>query len=266
MEIARFYEFPRYYDLALARPDLDDEVSFFASALERHARIPMRRVLEPACGSGIIALALAKRGYEVLGYDYAPRMVEFCNDRIARTGLGDVCTVEQADMRDAVYNPPFDGALICVNSLGYCVEDHDVRRHFAAMNRSLRLGGVYITEVSTACIDLANELRLIERNAGDGCRVDVRWTPDGYDRERKRRHITLHLDVDDQGRTFSFTEGHTLRLWSFEDLTGFAREAGFALEGAYDQSYKPADLTGPITGERGALYYVLVKERDIVVS
>jgi len=266
MEMARFYSLPRYYDIALHRPGIDDEIGRLGAVFSAHARVPVRRVLEPACGSGLITCALARHGFDVVGYDYSPAMVDYTRRRIVAEGLVDRASCVQGDMRDTVMVPPADGALICVNSVGYCVTDEDVRRHFQAMSRSLRLGGVYVIEASMACVDLRNDDPLVERRETDGIRVDVRWLPDAYDRSRKIRHVTLHLDVRDRDTEVSFTEEHPLRLWLFEDLCSLAHEAGFAVDAAYTQEFAKVPLDRPVTGELGALYFVLVKMRDLVVQ
>lgn len=263
MGTTRFYEVPRYYDLALTRDDLDDEAAFLAALLEHHGWGSVHRVVEPACGTGIMSFALADLGYEILGYDSSPAMVAHCQGRTKTVPGRSPVDVALGDMRDTVIVPRADGAVNLVNSLGYCVTDDDVRRHLSAMNRSLVPGAAYVVELSTACDDPANELCLDEHRQEGDLWVEIRWTPFRYDRKRKLRHVMLEVEADDRGRHTSITEQHTLRLWTFEDLAAFADEAGFAVAAAYTQGHRSVDLSEPPRGELGALYYVLVKEREL---
>ena len=67
-----WYDTPRYYDAVFSA---DDEVEgrFLEELLRRHGTARRRggrvRVLEPACGSGRMVLELARRGFEVTGFD-----------------------------------------------------------------------------------------------------------------------------------------------------------------------------------------------------
>ena len=53
-----------------------------------------RRVLDAACGPGLYAEELIRRGAEVVGFDQSPRMVELCRERV---GQGDFRVHDLAD-------------------------------------------------------------------------------------------------------------------------------------------------------------------------
>jgi SAM-dependent methyltransferase len=43
-----------------------------------------KRVLDPACGPGLYAGELIRRGARVVGFDHSPRMVEICQARVGQ--------------------------------------------------------------------------------------------------------------------------------------------------------------------------------------
>lgn len=45
------YRYPEYYDIAFAVGDAAREVDFFAAAIGRFSKAPVRRVFEIACGT-----------------------------------------------------------------------------------------------------------------------------------------------------------------------------------------------------------------------
>jgi hypothetical protein len=45
------YRYPEYYDIAFAVADVAREVDFFAAAIQRFSRVPVRRVFEIASGT-----------------------------------------------------------------------------------------------------------------------------------------------------------------------------------------------------------------------
>ena len=79
------YDYPKYYDLVYGS-DWKAEFDFLLACFEEHARVQVRRVFEPACGTGRLLYGLAKRGFKVEGIDLNPKAVAFSNQRFQRHG------------------------------------------------------------------------------------------------------------------------------------------------------------------------------------
>jgi SAM-dependent methyltransferase len=82
-----WYDTPLYYDIVF-----DDgtrqEADFLEAAFAKYARpARSRRLLEPACGSGRLALEMARRGWNVNGFDGNAHMIAFAKERLAAAGL-----------------------------------------------------------------------------------------------------------------------------------------------------------------------------------
>jgi ubiquinone/menaquinone biosynthesis C-methylase UbiE len=64
------------------------EGGFFNAYYDRPACLALlgdvagKRVLDAACGPGLYAAELARRGAHVVGFDHSPRMVEICRARV----------------------------------------------------------------------------------------------------------------------------------------------------------------------------------------
>jgi SAM-dependent methyltransferase len=80
---ANLYDYPRYYDLVFGS-DWKAEFHFLRQAFDKFCGPRVRRVFEPACGTGRLLYRLALAGYEVSGLDLNPRAVDYCNQRLAR--------------------------------------------------------------------------------------------------------------------------------------------------------------------------------------
>ncbi len=113
----------------------EQEVEFLVEALRLEAG---DRVLDIGCGPGRHSLALARRGFEVVGVD---RSVEFV--ALARAGAkGLPATFEVLDVRDLAFEDEFDAAIcLCQGGFGLLrgEEDQALIRRFAA---ALRPGGL----------------------------------------------------------------------------------------------------------------------------
>lgn len=259
----KLYHLPHYYDVAFTHDrDIAAEAAFLRSSFLRHARIGIRDILEPACGSGMFLLEFARMGYRVTGYDISEEMVEYAREVIRQNGVEALAGAVTGDMRSVRFDRPFDAAATLISSLSYLRTDDDLRAHFRVMGETMRPGGVYVVEIFFACNDLESEKLPYEtwRAEQGDLAIDVSWKLEGYDVGNRTRNIRLAMDIRDGAERFAFEEKHSLRLWYPEDFAAFIREGGFRIEGTYTQAFRPLPEGTPLTGELGALYLALVKE------
>ena len=116
---ATLYDYPKYYDL-LFGSDWKAEFDFLQACFEKHAGRTVRRLFEPACGTGRLLIKFAQAGYEVSGNDlnakaiaYTPTRQFRLEDQFAfrtytaaqfRRLLGDVPDLELAETYDFAYD------------------------------------------------------------------------------------------------------------------------------------------------------------------
>ena len=83
--------------------------------LARHADLlPVAgHALDLACGQGGIAVWLARRGLEVRGFDVSPVAIGQARDLARRSGVGDRCRFDVADLDDGLPNGPPVELLVC---------------------------------------------------------------------------------------------------------------------------------------------------------
>jgi SAM-dependent methyltransferase len=259
----KLYYLPGYYDLAFSY-DVSGEIKFFAECFKRYADFGVRRILEPACGSGRLLIPLTRCGYYVVGYDISEEMVAYTRDKIEKAGLSPSAEVVLGDMRTARFKDTFDAALNLLNTIGYLISDDDILNHFKAMSYSLRKGGLYIVELSCA-----NENQKIDETPDDtwvaeqdGIKIQTTWHTERYNRAHKRKHNICKMRIEDEKTStrFMFIEPHIMRLWFFDDFKRLSREGGFVLKAIYNQNFELVPLESHICGELGNLYFILKKE------
>ena len=114
----------------------EQEVEFLVDAL---ALEPGRRVLDVGCGPGRHALALARRGIEVVGVDHSPDFLALARKSAAAEQLA--AEFVELDVRDLAYDGEFD-AVICLCQGGFgLLGGRDEPQVFARIARSVRPGG-----------------------------------------------------------------------------------------------------------------------------
>ena len=123
----------------------EQEIDFLIDA---HALEPGMRVLDVGCGPGRHSLALARRGYDVLGVDHSAEFVRLAREAAAADGLS--ATFEELDVRDLDRPGEFD-ATICLCQGGFgLLGGRDETEVFGRIAATLRSGGALAVSAFSA--------------------------------------------------------------------------------------------------------------------
>lgn len=124
------------------------------------------KLLDLGCGSGWTSVFYARRGYDVIGQDIAPDMIDLANENKVRFGVSNLqfCV---SDYEDLPFSDEFDAAIF-YDSLHHSVDE---RAAIRAVHRALKPGGVLITlepgvghATSPTSIDAAKKFGVTERD------------------------------------------------------------------------------------------------------
>ena len=136
-----WYDYPHYYDLAF-RAQTHEEAKFIEDACAEYVAGPVRRLFEPACGSGRLVAEMAARGYEMTGLDLSRKALDYAAKRLKRRRLK--AELFAGDMADFRLKRPADVAYCMLNSFRHLLTEDDARRHLQCVAASLRPGGIYL--------------------------------------------------------------------------------------------------------------------------
>jgi SAM-dependent methyltransferase len=104
------------------------------------------RVLDLACGSGRHSLELKRQGFDAVGADISPELLEIARRDAEKEGL-DVEFVE-ADLRDLDFDAEFDLVLsLNDGAIGYLETEAENLRTFEVISRSLKPGGRHLMQL-----------------------------------------------------------------------------------------------------------------------
>ncbi len=138
---AKLFDHPKYYDL-IYRAGCNEELAFLLACFDRHAGRPVRRIFEPACGTGRLLVRLARCGFEVAGNDLNSHAVRYCNDRLARHGFPRSARV--GDMAAFRVPQPADAAFNLINSFRHLLSEAAAISHLRCVAGALARGGLYL--------------------------------------------------------------------------------------------------------------------------
>jgi SAM-dependent methyltransferase len=137
------YDWPLYYEIAFSYQQVKKQIDFFEEVAKRYDNAPAKRFLDICCGPSPQLRELARRGYEAVGLDVNPRMLEYLRLKAKEETLK-VETVE-GDMNDFRLERKCDFAFLLSGSL-YVDSNKQFLRHLDCVANALRSGGLYLLE------------------------------------------------------------------------------------------------------------------------
>jgi SAM-dependent methyltransferase len=194
------------------------------------------RVLDMACGSGRHSLELRRRGFEVVGTDISPDLIEIARRDATEAGL-DVDFVH-ADLRQLDYEEAFDLVLnLNDGAVGYLESDEENRRTFEIISRALRPGGRNLVQLPNV---LYARERLPQRSWIPATSmvelVEHRWNKKAKRMEGRMIAVRFGEVLEDlDGIEFS------QRLYSIDELRDLYASVGMELLRVYNGSGRPKE-------------------------
>jgi SAM-dependent methyltransferase len=227
------------------KKDVQRDVDFMEQSLglERGSRI-----LDLACGTGVHAVDMATRGYQVVGLDLSRTMLALAREYKEKRGTP-VSFIE-GDMRQLHLDEVFDGVVSWSASFGYFDDptNADVLRRVA---RALRPGGRFVLHVPNRdYIAPRSPTMAWFEKPGCVCMDEMKF--DFY----SSRMLTKRMVLFDNGRSREIES--SIRLYTLTELGRLLQKVGFrvievsghrAHRGAYFGSESPEIM---ITSERRA--------------
>jgi SAM-dependent methyltransferases len=233
------YDYPRYYDLVFGS-DWKAEFDFLRAAFGRFTAGQVRRVFEPACGTGRLLFRLGAAGYEVSGLDLNPRAVEYCNKRLVRHGLSG--SVFVGDMSDFRLPRKVDAAFNMINSFRHLLSEEAARSHLQCVARALRRGGLYVLGLHltpTEGTPLSEESWSARRGH---LAINTHLQTFDLDLKRRAERCTMRMDIYTPKNALAIVDELVFRTYTRTQLkTLLASVPQLQLTAVFDFSYNLDD-------------------------
>ena len=222
-------DYAPFYDWENARTLQRRDVAFW----QRLAAAQDSPVLELGCGTGRIAVPIARAGARIVGIDRSQEMLARARTRIARARLGGHVSLVRGDIRDLPFGKRvrFSAVLAAYGILQSLTRERDLARTFESVAGVLRRGGLFAIDVVPDLPkweEYGNRVSLTGRR-GRGTRLTLVETV----RQDRRRRLTIFDQEyrETQGRRrrvhrFSLT----FRTLSVPQMTRRLEQAGFRVQ------------------------------------
>jgi SAM-dependent methyltransferase len=196
------------------------------------------RVLDLACGSGRHSLELVRRGFDVVGADISPQLLEIARRDAEEQGL-DVTFVE-ADLRELEFDAEFDLVLsLNDGAIGYLETEAENLRAFEVISQALKPDGRHLMQLPNV---LYAKEHLPQKSWISGSSmielVEHRWNK--RDRYMEGAMIPLRFgEVLDELKPIEFRQ----RLYTVEELREIMSSVGMEVDRVFHGSGKVREPT-----------------------
>jgi SAM-dependent methyltransferase len=188
-----------------------------------------KRMVDVACGTGTVAISMAKAGRCVYGVDASKNMLAAARAKAAQKGVS--VQWSQQDMRAFSLPQKMHLATCLYDSTNYMLTEEDVKATFDCVFDALLPGGLFFFDMNTI-----KALREIWNNRSyfiDSDNLCVVFKSHyGQRRGRSAVEVTCFQRVGTLYRRV--TEEHVEQGYPRGRITALLTEAGFAVEAAYE--------------------------------
>ena len=227
------------YDRLTADVDYEAIVAFYDQILRQEGVTP-RSAADLACGTGSVAVLLAKKYHRVIGVDLSEEMltVAFQKAMEADVTVQFTCqSLQQMRLPKAV-----DLAVCALDGLDYILDPADCKEAIRRTYKALNPGGIFIFDVNTP-----EKLRAMDGQVflDEDDDVYCVWRGE-FDEERNICSYGMDLFQREGEQWYRSFEEHKEYAYSIDQLTEYLKAAGFI----HIRVYADGLLEAPRAGEQ----------------
>lgn len=243
-------DFAKVYDMFMDNIPYEEWCTYLTELL-REYNIEEGLVLELGCGTGSMTQLLAARGYDMIGIDNAPQMLQKAIEKREEQGSSILYLLQ--DMREFELYGTVEAVVSVCDSINYITDEEDLVEVFRLVNNYLDPGGIFIFDLNTV-YKYENLLgdKTIAEDREEGSFI---WEND-YDKETglNTYHLALFIPCG-ESMYRKEEELHYQQAYSLDEIIEMLKEAGMEYLCAYDA------FTHEPPREDSERIYVIAKEQ-----
>ena len=221
-------DFSRFYDLLTDNVEYEKRADYFCRLLSM-CGINEGILLDLGCGTGSMSLAMAERGFDVIGVDSSVGMLNAAQQKMFASGKQMLLlnqSMEEIDLYGTV-----DGAICVLDGINHLKNEKAVKATFEKVSLFMNKGGAFAFDVNTLYkhkFVLADNVFVYEP---DG--VYCVWQ-NSFNEADSSVDISLDFFEEEDGVYYRSGESFTERAYELNDIKTWLEDAGFEVIGIYD--------------------------------
>ncbi|MGD8753748.1 MAG: class I SAM-dependent methyltransferase [Anaerolineales bacterium] len=147
----------KFYDFYDGPEHREDQFAFYTSLFDPEEC----ELLELACGTGIVTIELAQRGFQIVGIDYDEDMLALAKQKLddADENTQRRVQFQCADMKDFAVSKQFGAIIIPTNSFGYLFKLEDQRACLEQVRKHLLPQGKLVIEERYFALETLHKMK-----------------------------------------------------------------------------------------------------------
>lgn len=223
-----------YTSLAYVYDELMKDIDYaewakYIEQIFKENKIKPSLIADLGCGTGSFCIAMAEKGYDMIGIDISSDMLSCAKEKSTIKSL-DILFVNQ-DMVEFELYGTVDVITCLVDSINYITEKKDVKRLFNLVHNYLNPGGIFIFDINTKY----KFEEILDNNVFYSVDDDISYIwENNYDINTQICQFDLTLFVREKDKYKRYDEIHYERAYSTEELKSFIEEANLRVEAVYN--------------------------------
>ena len=220
-----------YYDEWNAEIDYGRWADAIVEIFNREFPGKVESVLDLGCGTGSMTIALAERGYDMIGLDRSSEMLSVARERAFEAGCGESSLWLGQDMTSFELYGTVEAVVSCLDSINHLTDRKALLSCLSLVRNYLVPNGLFI-------FDLNSQMKF-EKLYGDASYVFeapgvfCTWQ-NSYHPKSKLCHFDITLfEEQDDGSYLRYDERQTERMYTIRAIKKLLADRGFELLGAY---------------------------------
>ncbi len=248
----QYLDFAYLYDKLTYDVEYEKTAEFIKKIFKKFGRDDISLVCDLACGTGTVCNLLSDSGYDMIGIDFSPGMLNVAQQK--RDGRN-ILYLNQ-DISDFELYGTVDAFLCLLDSVNHLDDENDFERMFNYANNYLNPNGLFVFDVNSS-YKFEN---ILSGNTFtfDSDDIYYVWEND-FDKENGLCTFYLTFFVNENGLYRRFDEQHTERVYTDEKIIKTVSENGFEVVGTFGANY---DFKAPDVKEE-RIFYVLKKTKNV---
>ncbi|HHX65293.1 MAG TPA: methyltransferase domain-containing protein [Chloroflexi bacterium] len=244
--MAIYAEYARVYDRSGQLSFSLQMLPYLETLLERHP-VAGRTMLDLACGTGTVAIAMARTGWKVIGIDQSAEMLAEARAKVKDIEID--LEWSRQDMRRFTLPEPVHLVTCLYDSMNYMLTNEDLLATFRRTFRALHPGGLFLFDMNTAWAFAT--FWDGDTYFTDTPNLSVVFQSLYYPTKQRTTVTVTCFERDaDSGLYRKIVERHTEQAYPPEQVSTLLTDVGFRVEAQYDcfSFHAPNETSGRIMG------------------